>query len=181
MAGHDLRRRFADGELVVAPGVYDMISALTADRMGFPALYMTGYGTVASYLGVPDAGIATYTEMLDRVAKFAEVRRQLKKEKNYAALAKLPRDSSPTPNCLSIPTRFRPPKQNRLTPDRPSYLCQKQSPKPSVLTTRPSRITRALICHSRVEGECWEPRMRAAWTAAAALIAEVVQNSIPSM
>jgi len=30
------------------------------------------------------------------VKKFAEVRRQLKKEKNYAALAKLPRDSSPT-------------------------------------------------------------------------------------
>ncbi len=33
-------------------------------------------------------------EML--VKKYAEVRRQLKKEKNYAALAKLPRDSSPT-------------------------------------------------------------------------------------
>jgi small subunit ribosomal protein S14 len=31
-----------------------------------------------------------------RVARYAEVRRQLKKEKNYAALAKLPRDSSPT-------------------------------------------------------------------------------------
>ena len=30
------------------------------------------------------------------VTRFAEVRRQLKKEKNYAALAKLPRDSSPT-------------------------------------------------------------------------------------
>ena len=34
------------------------------------------------------------------VAKFAEVRRQLKKEKNYAALAKLPRDSSPTRSHL---------------------------------------------------------------------------------
>ena len=30
------------------------------------------------------------------VTKYAEVRRQLKKQKNYAALAKLPRDSSPT-------------------------------------------------------------------------------------
>ena len=30
------------------------------------------------------------------VKKFAELRRQLKKQKNYAALAKLPRDSSPT-------------------------------------------------------------------------------------
>lgn len=71
MASHDLRRRFADGELVVAPGVYDMISALTADRMGFPALYMTGYGTVASLLGLPDAGYASYTDMVGRVAAIA--------------------------------------------------------------------------------------------------------------
>lgn len=34
------------------------------------------------------------------VARFADVRRQLKKEKNYAALAKLPRDSSPTRSHL---------------------------------------------------------------------------------
>jgi 2-methylisocitrate lyase-like PEP mutase family enzyme len=55
------------------PGIFEMISARIADGMGFPALYMTGYGTVASYLGVPDAGLATYSEMLDRVAKFAEI------------------------------------------------------------------------------------------------------------
>ena len=34
------------------------------------------------------------------VAKYAEIRRQLKKEKNYSALAKLPRDSSPTRSHL---------------------------------------------------------------------------------
>ncbi len=49
--------------LVIAPGVFDGISARVADRMGFTALYMTGYGTVASRLGLPDAGVATYTEM----------------------------------------------------------------------------------------------------------------------
>jgi 2-methylisocitrate lyase-like PEP mutase family enzyme len=38
-----------------------------AASVGFEALYMTGYGTVASALGVPDAGLATFTEMLDRV------------------------------------------------------------------------------------------------------------------
>ena len=48
---------------VIAPGVFDGISARIADRMGFTALYMTGYGTVASRLGLADAGIATYTEM----------------------------------------------------------------------------------------------------------------------
>lgn len=55
-----------DGCLVL-PGVYDGISAKMATSIGFDALYMTGYGTVASALGVPDAGLATFTEMLDRV------------------------------------------------------------------------------------------------------------------
>ena len=45
-----------EGRLVIAPGVYDMISARLADRMGFEALYMTGYGVAASLLGLPDAG-----------------------------------------------------------------------------------------------------------------------------
>ncbi|MCB9928744.1 MAG: isocitrate lyase/PEP mutase family protein [Alphaproteobacteria bacterium] len=67
-----LRQRLADGEFIVAPGVFDMISALTADRMGFPALYMTGYGTVASHLGVPDAGLASYRDMVSRVETIAQ-------------------------------------------------------------------------------------------------------------
>lgn len=66
-----LRQRFANGEFIVAPGVFDMISALTADRMGFPALYMTGYGTVASHLGLPDAGLASYRDMVGRVETIA--------------------------------------------------------------------------------------------------------------
>lgn len=53
-------------DFIVAPGVFDMLSAKIADRMGFHALYMTGSGTVASHLGLPDAGIATYTEMVAR-------------------------------------------------------------------------------------------------------------------
>ena len=52
--------------LISAPGVFDMISAKIADGMGFDALYMTGYGVVASYLGLPDAGLATYTDMVGR-------------------------------------------------------------------------------------------------------------------
>jgi 2-methylisocitrate lyase-like PEP mutase family enzyme len=44
-----------------------MISARIADAMDFDALYMTGYGTVASHLGLPDAGLATYTDMVERV------------------------------------------------------------------------------------------------------------------
>jgi 2-methylisocitrate lyase-like PEP mutase family enzyme len=57
--------------LVTAPGVYDMISAKIADRLGFDALYMTGYGVSAS-LGLPDAGLVSYTEMVERVAQICQ-------------------------------------------------------------------------------------------------------------
>jgi len=60
-------------ELIVAPGIYDLISAKMADRMGFDALYVTGYGLVASHLGLPDAGLATYTDMLDRISRMCEM------------------------------------------------------------------------------------------------------------
>ncbi len=63
-----LRRR----EWTSLPGVFEMISAKIADGMGFPGMYMTGYGVVASYLGLPDAGLATYTDMLDRVTRIAQ-------------------------------------------------------------------------------------------------------------
>jgi 2-methylisocitrate lyase-like PEP mutase family enzyme len=66
----NLRARLSQPEIVVAPGVFDMISVRLADSMKFDCLYMTGYGTVASYLGVPDAGLATYTDMLNRVTAF---------------------------------------------------------------------------------------------------------------
>ena len=68
-----LRERLTKGRLVVAPGVFEMVSAKIADRMGFDALYMTGYGTVASYLGLPDAGLATYTDMVNRVSQFTRI------------------------------------------------------------------------------------------------------------
>ena len=57
--------------VVAAPGVYDMVSLRMAAGMGFEALYMTGYGTVASHLGLPDAGLASYSDMVGRVEVMA--------------------------------------------------------------------------------------------------------------
>jgi 2-methylisocitrate lyase-like PEP mutase family enzyme len=71
MADASLRAAFAAGRFVVAPGIFDMISAKVADGMGFPCLYVTGFGTVASHLGVADAGIATCTDMVARVGQMA--------------------------------------------------------------------------------------------------------------
>ncbi len=73
MAKPALKAAFAAKKFIVAPGIFDGISARIADAMGFDCLYMTGFGTVASHLGVPDAGIGTYTDMLSRVATFARI------------------------------------------------------------------------------------------------------------
>ncbi len=68
-----LRARLAAPGLITAPGVYDMISARIAERMGFSALYMTGFGVVASHLGLPDAGLATYSDMVGRVSQICTI------------------------------------------------------------------------------------------------------------
>lgn len=69
MADPALKQALHSGKIVVAPGVYDLVSARVADGMGFPALYVTGYGTVASSLGLPDAGLASYRDMLERISQ----------------------------------------------------------------------------------------------------------------
>ena len=66
-----LKKRLLEPGLVLAPGVFDMVSLRLADTFGFDALYMTGFGTVASHLGLPDAGLATYSDMLGRVSVMA--------------------------------------------------------------------------------------------------------------
>lgn len=67
-----LARRLRARDLVVAPGVFDMISTLIASQQDHPALYMTGYGTVASHLGLPDAGLASYTDLVQRATQMAQ-------------------------------------------------------------------------------------------------------------
>jgi 2-methylisocitrate lyase-like PEP mutase family enzyme len=59
------------GEFILAPGVFEMFSAKVADRIGFKALYMTGYGVSGSHLGVADAGLVTYRDMVERARTIA--------------------------------------------------------------------------------------------------------------
>ena len=70
-----LANRLKKNELLIAPGIFELISAKIADQVGFECLYATGYGVVASYLGLPDAGLATYTDMAGRVAQMARMTR----------------------------------------------------------------------------------------------------------
>ncbi|MGI9520902.1 MAG: isocitrate lyase/PEP mutase family protein [Hyphomicrobiaceae bacterium] len=58
-----LRELLKTGDGLFVPGCYNAMSARILDKVGFPAVYMTGYGTSLSLLGMPDAGLATMTEM----------------------------------------------------------------------------------------------------------------------
>ena len=67
-----LKEQLQSGEFITAPGVFDMISTLIATRMNFPALYVTGYGVSASYMGLPDAGLMTFTDMETQIRKIVK-------------------------------------------------------------------------------------------------------------
>ena len=66
-----LREKLERGEFFAAPGIQDMITAVVAKDIGFDIVYASGYWLTASALGLPDAGIATYTQMVDRVGTLA--------------------------------------------------------------------------------------------------------------
>jgi 2-methylisocitrate lyase-like PEP mutase family enzyme len=60
----DLRALIAEGELVVAPGAHDGLTARLIEDAGFPAVYMTGSGVANTLLGQPDVGLLSMTEMV---------------------------------------------------------------------------------------------------------------------
>jgi carboxyvinyl-carboxyphosphonate phosphorylmutase len=66
-----LRKLIEDEQILVAPGAHDVLTAKVIEKVGFNAVYMTGYGQAASLLGKPDVGLLTMTEMQDRARKFA--------------------------------------------------------------------------------------------------------------
>lgn len=66
-----LRRMLREKELIVAPGVYDVMTARLAEAAGFRCLYMTGSGTSEFTLGLPDIGLITMNEMVENAARIA--------------------------------------------------------------------------------------------------------------
>ncbi len=67
-----LRELFQKKNTVVAPGAHDVLTAKIIGRLGFDAVYMTGYGQAASHLGQPDVGLMTMSEMVMRAANMVE-------------------------------------------------------------------------------------------------------------
>lgn len=64
--GKIVRARLQKKEILVAPGAHDVLTAKIIEKVGFEAVYMTGYGNTASILGTPDVGLITFSEMVER-------------------------------------------------------------------------------------------------------------------
>jgi 2-methylisocitrate lyase-like PEP mutase family enzyme len=58
--------------MVLAPGCYDALGARLIEEAGFPAAYMTGFGSAASRLGRPDVGLMTLPEMVDNARRIVQ-------------------------------------------------------------------------------------------------------------
>jgi 2-methylisocitrate lyase-like PEP mutase family enzyme len=67
-----LRTRLAGKEILVAPGVYDGLTASLATQAGFEALYLSGAAVAYTRLGRPDIGLTTASEMADTMALIAD-------------------------------------------------------------------------------------------------------------
>ena len=67
-----LRALLESGQMIVAPGAFDPLAARLVEEAGFPAVYMTGFGTSAALLGRPDVGLLTMTEMAGNAARIAD-------------------------------------------------------------------------------------------------------------
>ena len=66
-----LRALLESGQTIVAPGAFDPLSARLVEEAGFPAVYMTGFGTSADLIGRPDVGLLTMTEMVGNAGRIA--------------------------------------------------------------------------------------------------------------
>ena len=67
-----LKQRLAEPRVLLAPGVYDALSGLIAERAGFEALYLSGASIAYTRLGRSDVGLTTFSEVEDTLARITE-------------------------------------------------------------------------------------------------------------
>jgi 2-methylisocitrate lyase-like PEP mutase family enzyme len=64
---NDLRRLLAGPDVLTVPTCFDALSARLGLQAGFPVGFMSGFGVAATRLGMPDAGLISFTEMVDQL------------------------------------------------------------------------------------------------------------------
>ncbi|MFC4353289.1 oxaloacetate decarboxylase [Fodinicurvata halophila] len=68
----DLKQKLAEGRCVLAPGVYDCVSARIAESTGFEAVSISGYGVEASQFGLPDLGFTGLFDMVEIAGRITQ-------------------------------------------------------------------------------------------------------------
>ena len=68
----NLKSRLTQPDIVLAPGVYDALSALIAEQSGFEAVYLSGASIAYTRLGRSDVGLTTYTEVAETLARITD-------------------------------------------------------------------------------------------------------------
>jgi 2-methylisocitrate lyase-like PEP mutase family enzyme len=68
----NLKQRLDEARVLLAPGVYDALSALIAEQAGFEALYLSGASIAYTRLARSDVGLTTYSEVEDVLARITE-------------------------------------------------------------------------------------------------------------
>ncbi|EME19023.1 isocitrate lyase/PEP mutase family protein [Rhodococcus triatomae] len=71
--GAQLRSLINSGQFVIAPGIYDGLTAALVESIGFPAAYVSGGAASVSVTGVPDLGLMTGSEMAAHVNRLRAV------------------------------------------------------------------------------------------------------------
>src|SRR4029079_9309781 len=69
----EFRKLLQPGAAAVLPGVANALAARVVADLGFPAAYITGAGIANTYLGIPDNGLVTLSELCDHVAAIRDV------------------------------------------------------------------------------------------------------------
>jgi 2-methylisocitrate lyase-like PEP mutase family enzyme len=67
-----LQQRLAEQRVLLAPGVYDALSALVAEQAGFEAVYLSGASIAYTRLARSDIGLTTFSEVEDTLARITE-------------------------------------------------------------------------------------------------------------
>ncbi|MCG8695130.1 MAG: isocitrate lyase/PEP mutase family protein, partial [Minwuiales bacterium] len=70
--GRGLRQEIGAGDIVVAPGIYDALGGLLAEKAGFSAAYLSGASIAYSRFGRPDIGLVTQTEVAETLSAITE-------------------------------------------------------------------------------------------------------------
>jgi 2-methylisocitrate lyase-like PEP mutase family enzyme len=68
----DLKRRLLSPDILVAPGVYDALTALVAEQAGFEAVYLSGASVAYTHLGRSDVGLTSYSEVEQTLSRITE-------------------------------------------------------------------------------------------------------------